>query len=205
MVELCDVDCRAVMTLDTDHPHVTSLPSGKCLFVGTRLDVQWLPVLMPRKIGCAAKAIASCPYRVNPTPSCTLRNPTTNGSLPPHVLCHAKRFSRAVRLSFSVRLSLFTPLDLYTIAAMRTRSEDAMSYMSSAYGTVLIATATTTTPTAVTTPFVPIHTRTTVGNFENAGIHSPEYDFGRPVHRVSDNHAAMIPQSPWPHLERRLL
>ena len=172
MVELCDVDCRAVMTLDTDHPHVTSLPSGKCLFVETRLDVQWLPVLMPRKIGRAAKASASCPYRVNPTPSCTLRNPTTNGSLPPHVLCHAKRCFQAVRLSFSVHLSLFTPLDIFSIPTMRARLEDAMSYTSSAYGTVLIATATTTTPTAVTTPFVPIHTRTTVGTLENTAIHA---------------------------------
>ena len=205
MVELCNVDCRAVMTLDTDRPPVTSLPSGKCLFVGTRLDVQWLPVLMPRRNGCATKASASCPYGVNHLHSRALRHPATNGSLPPHMLCHAKHCSRAVRLSFSARLSLFTPLDLYTIAAMRTRSEDAMSYMSSAYGTVLIATATTTTPTAVTTPFVPIHTRTTVGNFENAGIHSPEYDFGRPVHRVSDNHAVMIPKSPRPHQERWFL
>ena len=193
------------MTLDTDHPHVTSLPSGKCLFVGTRLDVQWLPVLMPRRNGCATKASASCPYGVNHLHSRALRHPATNGSLDPPVLRHAKRFSRAVRLSFSVRLSLFTPLDLYTIAAMRTRSEDAMTYMLSVYDTASIATPTTTTPTMVTTPFVPIHTRTTVGNFENAVIHSPEYDFGRPVHRVSDNHAAMIPQSPWPHLERRLL
>ena len=70
-----------------------------------------------------------------------------------------------------------------------------MSYTSSVYDTASIATATTTTPTAVTTPFVPIHTRTTVGNFENAVIHSPEHDIGRPVHRVSDNHAAMIPEA----------
>ena len=164
--------CSSPSCDDTDRPSVTSLPSGRCLFVGTRLDVQWLPVLMPRRNGCATKASASCPYRVNHTPSCTLRNPATNGSLPPHMLCHAKHCSRAVRLSFSARLSLFTPLDIFSIPTMRARLEDAMSYTSSAYGTVLIATATTTTPTAVTTPFVPIHTRTTVGTLENTAIHA---------------------------------